>query len=137
MRHHTPEDREFFVERYGRPISDAARKFERAVFGHEIGLNGFTTVAQAHRLSDLLELGSQSTLLDVGAGRGWPGLYIARSSQCRVVLSDIPIEALRQAPYYAEQQGVAGLVSAVCADGVALPFVPASFDALAHTDLLC
>ena len=131
------ENREFFEERYGRTISGAARRLEKSVFGHEVGLNGFTTVSQAERLSDLLDLGIESVLLDVGAGRGWPGIHIAWSSQCQAVLCDIPVEALRQVPHYAEVRGVPTLVSTVCADGAALPFAPSSFDALVHTDVLC
>ena len=107
------------------------------VFGHEVGLNGFTTVDQAQRLTESLDLVPDSRLLDLGAGRGWPGIHIAWSSQCRVVLSDIPLEALRQAPHYAEHRGVTRLISAVCADGAALPFASACFDALVHTDVLC
>ena len=137
MTQNRPEDREFFEERYGRPISGAARQLERSVFGHEVGLNGFTTVLQAQRLSDLLKLGTESLLLDVGAGRGWPGIHIAWSSQCQAVLCDIPVEALRQVSHYAEVRGVPRLVNTVCADGAALPFAPSSFDALVHTDLLC
>lgn len=132
-----PEDGAFFSERYARPISDAARALERMVFGHEVGLNGFTTLDQAERLGDLLDLRTSSILLDVGAGRGWPGVHLAASRRCRTVLADIPIEALRRAPHYARRARVPDLVSAVCADGRALPFASASFHALVHADVLC
>ena len=47
-------DREFFVGRYGRLQSDPARQVEREVFGHEVGLNGFTTIKQATAFLDFL-----------------------------------------------------------------------------------
>lgn len=33
----------FFQEKYSRPRSPAARQVERAVLGHEVSLNGYTT----------------------------------------------------------------------------------------------
>ena len=84
------EDASFFRERYGRERSEASLKVERSVFGGEVGANGYTTVAQAHRLSESLGLGRDSLLLDLGSGRGWPGTFLAELSGCRVVLADIP-----------------------------------------------
>ena len=131
------ETREFFRARYGRERSEAARTVERVVLGHEVGLNGYTTLSEADRLVECLELSPDSLLLDVGAGCGWPGTHIAESSRCRVVLSDIPVEALRQARRHARRRGVSNRVRVVCAEGAALPFVARSVDAVVHADVLC
>ena len=132
-----PEDRAFFRERYGRTRSEAARRVERLVLGHDVGLNGYTTVDQARRLRQSLDLSSASRLLDVGSGRGWPGVFLGWASECQVVLSDIPVAALRQAQQYAEGRSVSGLVRTVCADGRSLPFCSECFDAVVHADVLC
>ena len=89
---------DFFNEKYARPRSDARREVERAVLGDEVGLNGYTTVEQAQALTDHLSLLATTRLIDVGAGHGWPGSYLARSSGCRLVATDIPLDALRAAP---------------------------------------
>ena len=122
---------EFFTEKYARPRSDAKRQLERAVLGDEVGLNGFTTVEQAQALAHHLSLLPTTRLLDVGAGEGWPGSYLARSSGCSLVASDVPLDALRAAKAYLEQ------ASAVSADGCALPFRSGSFDGVVHADVFC
>ncbi len=122
---------EFFTETYARPRSDAKRQVERAVLGDEVGLNGYTTVEQAQALADHLSLLPTTRLLDVGAGEGWPGSYLARSSGCSLVASDVPLDALRAAKGYLEQ------ASAVSADGCALPFRSGSFDGVVHADVFC
>lgn len=135
-----PEDRErreHFLERYARPRADAARQVERAVLGREVGVNGYTTVEQAGRLHDALALSAEARLLDLGAGRGWPGSYLVAASGCRVVSSDIPVNALRAARGYFTRAGIHGRAVAVSADGVALPFRSRAFDAVVHADVFC
>jgi hypothetical protein len=38
-----------------------------------------------------LGLGPGRRLLDVGAGYGWPGRYLARETRCTVILTDLPL----------------------------------------------
>lgn len=131
------ESQDTFREQYARGKSDVFRRVEQLAFGQDVGGNGYTTVGEARSLAKELELSADSLLLDLGAGRGWPGTYLARISGCRVVASDLPGEALQKARAYAELRGVSGVTSAVRADGAALPFSPRSFDAVAHADVLC
>ena len=58
------------------------------------GANGYTTAAQANLLAQRLDLGPGKRLLDVGSGRGWPGLYLAASTGCTVVLTDLLLLAV-------------------------------------------
>jgi hypothetical protein len=39
-----------------------------------------------------LHLSAADRLLDLGSGRGWPGLYLAARTGCAVVLTDLPLE---------------------------------------------
>src|SRR5205814_5411444 len=100
------EAAEHFAERYGRPGSDATRDLELRVIGSDFGANGYTTVAQADLLAERLELGPGKRLLDVGAGRGWRGLYLARLTGCSVVVTGLPIEGMRTAARRAESEGL-------------------------------
>ena len=117
--------------------ADAVRDLERSVYGCDYGGNGGTTRLEAERIARLLELTPGDTLLDVGAGSGWPGLYLAHLTGCDVVMVDLPLAALRIVRDRAAADGLAQRCSAVVADGAALPFRDASFDALNHSEVLC
>ena len=126
-----------FSERYGRPASDATRELERLVIGGDFGANGYTTVAQADLMAEWLGLREGHRLLDVGSGRGWPGLYLATTVGCTVVLTDLPEQGLRIAQDRAAVEGIAERSAAVVASARKLPFEAESFDAIVHTDVLC
>ena len=129
--------RQRFSARYGEARTNVVQQIERAVIGADWGANGYTTVGQADLLGELLHLAPTTRLLDLGAGRGWPGLYLAIRFRCRVVLSDVPLEGLRGSVARAEREGAADRVAAVASSARAVPFVPGSFEAVVHTDVLC
>ncbi|HET9477237.1 MAG TPA: methyltransferase domain-containing protein [Dehalococcoidia bacterium] len=124
------------TQRYGIAASEASRAVERRVIGANFGTNGYTTLPQARALIKTLRLGPGVRLLDVGAGRGWPGLYLAQATGCETVLSDVPMTALRIALAQRDALGLTALVSICRATGTHLPFQVASFDAVVHTDTL-
>jgi SAM-dependent methyltransferase len=126
-----------FGERYGRLATEATRDLERSVIGGDFGANGYTTLAQADMLADRLALSDRDRLLDVGSGRGWPGLYLATRAGCAVVLTDLPPEAMSAARERARREGLADRVGLVVASGRRLPFRQRTFDAIVHTDVLC
>src|SRR5215472_4336162 len=131
------ETAERFAERYRVGPAEVSRRVEMAVIGGDWGANGYTTKAQADLLGRELGLGPEVRLLDLGAGRGWPGLYLAAATGCRVVLADRPIEGLRGAAARARRETLAARAAPVVASARALPFPPATFDAIVHTDVLC
>ena len=128
--------RQEFTDRYSIGWSDVFEGIEQRVIGAVWGANGFTTRSQADKLIDHLALRSDEMLLDIGSGRGWPGLYIAQQTGCRVVLSDLPEEGLKLAIKRAEREQIR-LVGSISASARDLPFKPESFDAIVHTDVLC
>ncbi len=128
---------ERFAREYSQRQREAERLVDREVFGAVIGANGYTTVDEASRLLELLALEPGERLLDLGSGRGWPGVYLANESGCSVTLTDVPTAALRDTLSDAPRPNGAAGCCAVAADGRALPFRPQTFDAVAHTDVLC
>jgi len=93
-------------------------------------------MAQADILARELHLSAADRLLDLGSGRGWPGLYLAARTGCAVVLTDLPLEGLRVAANRAASEALARTgVVASAASG--LPFRASSFDVIIHTDVLC
>lgn len=131
------EARELFAERYAIGRGEVNRQIERAVIGGDWGANGYTTMAQADELAARLRLAPGRTLLDLGAGRGWPGLYLATTTGCDVVLSDLPREGLLLARQRAASEGMADRVWCVVASASHLPLRPGGIDAVVAADVLC
>jgi protein-L-isoaspartate O-methyltransferase len=125
-----------FTERYSADRPPALQAVEREAIGAVVGANGYTTVAQAEHLLDVLSLQPGTRLLDIGAGRGWPGLYLADRSGCRAVVTDIPRPAIAAAYSRVQDLGLTGRCQATLASGSSLPFRNASFDAVVHADAL-
>jgi SAM-dependent methyltransferase len=126
-----------FSQRYGEERGDVGRAIELAVIGGDWGANGYTTIAQADQLADMLELGARSLVLDIGAGRGWPGLYLAATTGCSVLMTDVPIEGLVSARARGQREGLDDRTWPVNASARDLPFPAETFDAVVHTDVLC
>ena len=125
-----------FSERYALARSPVVDDIERRVIGAVWGANGFTTRAQADELGERLHLAPGKRLLDIGAGRGWPSLYLARRTGCQVVVTDLPLDGLRIAMRRAARERM-DLVACVAASARDLPFKSGCFDAIVHTDVLC
>ena len=125
------EDFELAMRRHRKPVESLVG---REVYGTDDPVYGYTTPAQAEALADRLTLRPGMRLLDIGAGRGWPSLHLAKISGCQSVLSDVPAVGLREAMARAQ----AGNIPAefVRASGERPPFRPASFYAVVHTDVL-
>ncbi len=128
--------RERFSGVYGRPQTEAELAVEREVYGASEGVCGYTTIAQADALATRLALRPGMRLLDIGAGRGWPGLYLARTTGCQAILSDLPMPALREGMRRADRHHLEERSSFLVASGTHLPFRARSFDAIVHTDVL-
>lgn len=129
--------RDNFSQKYRIATGGPASEVEQQVIGAVWGVNGYTTREQADVLGDRLAISPASRLLDLGAGRGWPGLYLASRHGCGVVLADLPREGLAIAMASARERGIDALAAAVTASARDLPFRAASFDAVVHTDVLC
>src|SRR5207245_449434 len=109
----------------------------RCVLGCDYGGTSWTTRREAERIGQMLQLRPGMRLLDVGAGAGWPGLFLAQQHGCEAILTDLPLSGLRIALERATCDSLRERCSAVAADGASLPFVAASFDAVTHSDVLC
>ncbi len=110
---------------------------EQEVFGMCIGSNGYTTVEEAEELIEQLSLRPGSWLLEIGSGRGWPGLYVTEKSGCTAVLTDIPVSAVNESKKNADRRVLTNWCRVAAADGTALGFRTETFDAVVHSDVLC
>lgn len=128
---------EHFAEQYRLGQSRIMLEIERAVCGCDYGGTSWTTRGEAERVGRLLGLRPGRRLLEVGAGSGWPGLCLARTTGCDVALVDVPLKAIRLAAERAISEQLDGACWVAVADGAALPFSNNSFDAISHSDVLC
>lgn len=128
--------RDFGAEyRYGQ--SSVMQAVERAVCGCDYGSTAWTTINEADQIATLLELKPGLALLEIGAGSGWPSLYLAHKSGCDVVLTDLPLDGLQIAAERSARDGSPGTCFAAVADAARLPFHDGSFDVVNHSDVLC
>ena len=125
------EDFDLAVRRHRMPVE---RLVSKEVFGSNAPVYGYTTPEQALALAVRLELRPGMRLLDIGAGRGWPALFLAKLTGCESVLSDVPSVGLREAMRWASRECIRSTFAR--ASGTMLPFRPRSFDAIVHTDVL-
>ena len=112
-------------------------EIERRVCGRDYGGTSWTTIHEARQVAELLWLGPGNLLLDIGAGSGWPGLFLAATTGCDVVLTDIPFHGLQAAAERARADELSSACWVAVADGAALPFRSGGFDAVSHSDVLC
>lgn len=128
---------ERFDRSYLRGQKEIMRAIERAICGCDYGGTSWTTREEAERVSGLLALSPGTTLLDIGAGSGWPALYLAEISGCDVTLVDLPAQGIRLAMERAAADRLDENCKAAVGDGSALPFSDGIFDAISHSDVLC
>ncbi len=130
------EPKRFRAEIYDRPQSPAELEVEKEVYGATLGVRGYTSLSQADTLAERLHLAPGMRLLDIGAGRGFPGLYIAERTGCSVVITDLPAGAVRNALGRVPESGLRGRCAFLLAGAERLPFRPRVFDAITNTDVL-
>ncbi len=124
-----------FRERFRLVTDPVMLRAERNVIGGDYGALSYTTMGQADDLARCLNLGRGSTLLDMGAGSGWPGSYLAASTGCTAVLTDPTIEGMTVAAERSLRDGLD--TTTVVATGTPLPFKEGVFDASTSSDVFC
>jgi sarcosine/dimethylglycine N-methyltransferase len=122
---------------YANLQTDVMLAIERQVCGCDYGGNSWTTRDDTLKFEKILELKPGLRFLDLGAGSGWPGLYLAKRSGCDLTLVDLPLTGLHIAAERAFSDQLTGACCIVCANATNLPFNDGCFDALSHSDLLC
>jgi hypothetical protein len=133
----TPIDSERFDERYAASGATASLAVEAEALGTDYQVNGYATIEQVDEMGRQLHLGPDSILLDLGAGCGWPGLYLADRLGCAVISTDPIASGIQVARRRALADGLHGRSLVIQANAIDLPLRSASVDAVVHTDLMC
>jgi ubiquinone/menaquinone biosynthesis C-methylase UbiE len=93
--------------------------------------------ALTERLGAMLNLGPQSRVLDVAAGRGTSALTLASRFGCEVIGLDYSPRNVEAAKRDASARNLSGKVSFYCGDAERLPFADDAFDAIICECALC
>jgi len=126
---------DFYGAHYGRFGSDLAAALRREVYGEDLGQTSWRTAAEQAEIVDLLHLGPDLHLLDIGCGSGGPSLALVERTGCRVTGLDIEVAGIAQAQAQASARSLADRSSFRVADcGGRLPFDDSSFDAVLCID---
>lgn len=126
-----------FDQSYERMCAPVMMAIERRVCGCDYGGTSWTTQEEAGRLAEALGLDGGKRLLEIGAGAGWPALYLSKLTGCSAILTDLPPAGLRLAENRAASDGLDRRCHVVQANGADLPLESASVDAVSHSDVLC
>jgi ubiquinone/menaquinone biosynthesis C-methylase UbiE len=120
--------------------SPTQRAIFRAVYGddypEEVVPLSYVTLSLLRRIAQEVALGPGKTLIDLGCGRGGPGLWMARATGATLVGVDLSSVAVEHASRRAKAFGVVGRAQFAVGDLTALPFADSSFDAAMSVDVL-
>jgi len=129
--------RDDFDVAYRQGALPAMQAIERKVCGCDYGATSWATKEEVDLVADFLALQPGVLMLEVGAGSGWPALYMAAATGCDVVLTDLPLDGLRIAMQRATGNSIFGSRVAAVADAARMPFGNRACDAINHSDVLC
>ncbi len=120
--------------------SETRRSNRRAVYGadfpEEVDPNSYVTLTELRRMAQALAVGPGHTFIDLGCGRGGPGLWVARETGASLIGLDPIAVALEQAADRARAFGVADRARFQVGDVQATGLEPASLDGAMSVDAL-
>jgi len=124
-------------EFYAQPGTEIQQLIDQSICGCEYDGSSWTNAAEALELAALMKLDVDSHLLDIGSGAGWPALFQASNTGCRITLTDISGEGLKAAAQKASDGGLGDRCETILTGAEKLPFASGHFDAIGHADVLC
>jgi len=120
--------------------SDTWLRTMREVYGddypEEVEPASFVTRTDLARMAERFSLGPGQTLVDLGCGRGGPGLWLAREMRSDLVGIDLSGEAIRQAKERGAVFGLQGRARFIVADICATTLEDESCDGAVCIDML-
>ena len=109
-----------------------------ATYGEDFGQTSWVTTEESNQIPQLLGLGSDSFVLELGCGSGGYALHLGETVGCRLIGLDINEPGVCNANLLAQSRGLASQVRfELCDASQNLPFDDNTFDAVFSNDVLC
>ncbi len=123
---------------YGNYESDVYQQVRTETYGVDFGQTSWVTTEESAQIPGLLELTSNSSVLEIGCGSGVYALHIAKTIGCSITGLDINTLGIDNANQLALHRGLGSLAHfEVCDVSKPLPFADETFDAIFSNDVLC
>jgi SAM-dependent methyltransferase len=123
---------------YGNYASDPYRQVRIETYGQDFGQTSWVTTEESLEIPQLLGMGPDSSVLEIGCGSGGYALYLAEKLGCQVMGLDINEPGIRSAKELAQTRGIGSRARfEQCDASKSLPFDNETFDAAFSNDVLC
>jgi ubiquinone/menaquinone biosynthesis C-methylase UbiE len=120
--------------------SETRRENRRVVYGpefpEEVDANSYVTMTELRRMAKELRVGPGQTFVDLGCGRGGPGMWVARETGASVLGIDQIAVALAQATERVAEFGLTGRARFQAGDMQATGLPDATLDGAISIDAL-
>lgn len=130
----------FFDKVFQKEKSESLRDIYREVHGEdypeEANPDSYATITDLRTITKNLNVGPGKTFIDLGCGRGGPGLWIARETGANYVGIDIAESAIEEAKHRAKDYKIKGNFDFRVANIHSLNFPAKSFDGAISIDVL-
>jgi len=129
-----------FEQVYKKESSESYRDIFREVYGddypEESNPDSFVTITDLRTIAKNLNIGSEKSLIDLGCGRGGPGLWIARETGANYVGIDLSENAVKQAQNRSRDFKIKGTTKFQVGNMYSLNFPTNSFDGAMSIDVI-
>jgi SAM-dependent methyltransferase len=129
---------DLYDSEYGNYESDVYQQVRIETYGVDFGQTSWVTTEESTQIPTLLELNSNSSVLEIGCGSGVYALHIAKTIGCSITGLDINAFGIHNANQLALDRGLRPKAHfEVCDVSKPLPFADETFDAIFSNDVLC
>lgn len=133
-----PKPIDLYNSAYSNYALDPYREIRVETYGEDLGQTSWVTAEESAEIPTLLDLMSESRVLEIGSGSGRYALRIAETHSCHVIGLDINAHGILTANELARARDLSSLVRfEQCDVSKKLPFPEESFDAVFSNDVLC
>jgi ubiquinone/menaquinone biosynthesis C-methylase UbiE len=130
-------DVDFYSVQYGGFFKPPYAAVRAETYDEDIGQDGWLTAQELREHVRLLQVGAETSLLDVACGSGGPAVHVTLATGCGVLGIDIHPDAVTAARHQAETAGVGGRARFERADASrGLPCDDDAFDVVVCIDAI-
>ena len=123
---------------YSNHAAEVYRQVRLETYGEDLGQTSWVTTEESSQIMQLLELRSDSAVLELGCGSGGYGLLLAKQIGCSLAGIDINISGIHHANQLAAERGLSDRARFQQHDiSGKLPFHDDFFHAAFSNDVLC